>query len=108
MRRDIDKYYTLDAARSRLAQEPDAASLPDALFASAALGRVPGVSAVVRCATPFEAMTFQGVQADAVRVALRQVLRAVSAYECRLPAARWFSGKRWRQLLGAAAREPAR
>ena len=88
-----------DAARRRLAQDADASSLPDALFAAAALGQCAGVSAVVRSATDFEAATFEGIEADSVRVALRPVLRAVSIHEHALPAGRWLSRKRWRQLL---------
>ena len=88
-----------DAARRRLTQEADVSSLPDAVFAAAALGRCAGVSAVIRSATAFEATTFDGIEADSVRVALRPVLRAVSIHEHALPAGRWFARKRWRQLL---------
>lgn len=96
-----------NAARRRLMDDVDNAGLSDGLFAAAALGRCSGVSAVVRGATPFEVMTFAGIEADAVRVVLRQVLRSVSEHEHALPAGRWFSGSRWRQLLSGALSERA-
>ena len=94
-----------EAARRRLGSAADAPTLPDSVFAAAALGRVQGVSAVIRSATAFEALTFEGIEADSVRVSLRQVLHAVSPHEASLPAERWFSAERWRWLLVAAPLE---
>lgn len=94
-----------EAARRRLGSGSDAPALPDSLFAAAALGRVKGVSAVIRSATAFEALTFEGIEPDSVRVSLRHVLRDVSTHEAALPAERWFAAERWRWLLVAAPLE---
>ena len=94
-----------EAARRRLGSGAAAPVLPDSLFAAAALGRVQGVSAVIRSATAFEALTFEGIEADSVRVSLRQGLRAVSPHEAALPTERWFPAERWRWLLVTAPLE---